>query len=441
MSYMQISQVPFESTIAPALLSDRPRTLPRLSSVRRDTALNLASGVVIRFCGLVFMMVLSRHLSKQEIGVFSLYEAIADTLTLIAGFSLEMVIMRRVAAASRESATTAFAPLLAFRLISSPVYLLCITIVAHFVSGPHWLLPFVGLYTVTESAYFSFASFLVGAKRIGSKAAIEAAAELIFTSLFLAAIYRYPSIKTLIVLSTIRSGLLLGTGIYLTRRYFGPLHLRFAPIEMIRAGAPFVFMSLLSLLQGRMETMLLGFLATLPATGAYQLSLRLLIASGFIPQSVNMAVFPHIAKDGLNAVNRARLTHGLILLAALGAASAAVLFFLSDPVARILFGPMAVEVAPVLRAIAPALLVRFLASGIASAVIAMEGERSVFRSLLAGTIVGLTADCLLIPHYGASGAALGMLISAVCQCLITGAALLALVANARAAEQSHQRRG
>ena len=96
---------------------------------------------------------------------------------------------------------------------------------------------------------------------------------------------------------------------------------------------------------------------------------------------------------------------------------------------------MAVEVAPVLRAIAPAILVRFLAAGIASAVIAMEGERSVFRSLLAGTIVGLAADCLLIPHYKASGAAIGMLISATCQCLVTGAALLALVAKAHAAER------
>ncbi len=437
---MQISQAAFDAAVSTVPLPRPSRAQRRLSPVRRDTAIMLASGVVVRICGLVFMMVLSRHLSRQDIGVFSFYEAIADTLTLIAGFSLEMVILRRIAAGTREDAMMNVAPLLAFRIMSAPVYLLSITIVAQFVSGPRWLLPCVGFYTLMESAFFSFGSFFIGVKRIGLKAAIEAGAEVVFTSLFLVAIYRYPSIKTLIVLSTAHSALLLGTGIYLAHRFHGPLHLRFAPVEMLRAGAPFVFMSLLGLLQGRMETMLLGFLASLSATGAYELSLKLVVAASFIPQSINLAVYPYIAADGLTALNRSRLLRGLLLLAALGVGSAGVLFFFSNPVARVLFGPMAGEVAPVLRAIAPALLMRFLASGIASGVIAMEGEKSVFRSLVAGTIVGLAADCLLIPHYKASGAAIGMMISAACQCVVTGAALLSLVAKARDTEGDREAR-
>jgi len=428
---MLISQEPLDPAITLASLPPRRSAPRRPSPIRRDAAVMLASGAVLRLCGLIFMMVLSRRLSKEDVGVFSFYEALADTLTIIASFSLDIVIMRRVAAAARNQQTITFAPLLAFRLISAPVYLLCITIVSHFVRGPHWLLPFVGFYTLMESAFFSFAGFFVGVKRIGMKAAVEASAELIFTTLFLVFVYRYPSIKTVIVLSTVRSGLLLGTGIYLTRRFFGPLQLRFAPLEMLRAGAPFVLISLLGVLQGSMETLLLGFLASLPATGAYQLALKLTISAGFIPGAVNTAFFPHLAADGLTAMNRRRLVKALILLACLGSGAGVLLFCLSHQVAHVLFGPMASEVAPVLCCIAPALLVRFVTGGLTSAVVALKGESRVFRSLLIGTLCGLTADCLLIPRFHASGAALGMLVSTTCQCVIMGATIRGLVAKAR----------
>jgi O-antigen/teichoic acid export membrane protein len=420
---MQIAQETLGPAITPAAPRPSRRAYPRLSPVRRDAAVMLLSGAVIRLCGLAFMMVLSRRLSREDVGVFSFYEALADTLTIIASFSLDSAMIRRIAGAAPGRQIISFAPLLAFRLISAPVYLLCIIIVSHFVRGPHWLLPFVGLYTLTESAYYSFAGFFVGVKRIGIKAAIEAGAELTFTALFLIFLYRYPSIKTVIVLSTVRSTLLLGTGVYLANRYFGPLRIRFAPLEMIRLGAPFVLMSLLGVLQGSMETLLLGFLASLPATGAYQLALKITVSAGFIPQAVNIAVFPHIAAEGLTAINRRRLSQSLILLACLGGGAGLVLFFLSHQVAQILFGPMVTEVAPVLRVIAPALFVRFVTSGMTSVVIALKGENRVFRSMLAGTVCGLTADCLLIPRLGASGAACGMLVSAVCQFILMAAAI------------------
>jgi O-antigen/teichoic acid export membrane protein len=88
---------------------------------------------------------------------------------------------------------------------------------------------------------------------------------------------------------------------------------------------------------------------------------------------------------------------------------------------------MASEVAPVLRAIAPALLVRFVTSGLASAVVALQGEKRIFRGMVIGTLVGLTADCVLIPRFGAAGAAYGVLASAACQCAIAIAAVRSLL--------------
>jgi O-antigen/teichoic acid export membrane protein len=431
---MQIPSDSFDALTEPSVVATEAPARFRLSPIRRDAAFMLASGMIVRLCGLVFMMVLSRVLTDDKIGVFSLYEAIADTLTLIASFSLDMVTIRRVAAAARGEETNAFAPLLAFRILSTPVYLVAITLVCPFVSGPHWLLPLVGVYTLTESIFFSFGSFFAGVKRLGLRAIIEASTELVFTGLFLLTIRRYPSIPTLIVLSTLRSSLLLGSSYFFARRIFGKLHVRFETLQMIKSGAPFVLMALLGLLQGRTEIMLLGFLSSLPETGAYQLALRLIIAAGFIPQSLNLAIYPHIAADGLSGANRQRLRRLLLILGLFGAASGAALFCFPQPIARVLFGPMAGEVAPVLRAMSPALLVRFVTTGISSALIAMNGEKRVFNALLLGTVVGLAADCLLIPPYKASGAAMGMLLSALCQFVVMGVAILSAAKSGRAKE-------
>jgi hypothetical protein len=69
---MRISE-PFEPAIKPTPIPRRRGAPKKLPSVGRDAALLLTSGAVIRLCGLVFMMVLSRRLSKEDVGVFSFY--------------------------------------------------------------------------------------------------------------------------------------------------------------------------------------------------------------------------------------------------------------------------------------------------------------------------------------------------------------------------------
>jgi O-antigen/teichoic acid export membrane protein len=413
-----------------------PATIPATSlpSPRRDAALMLASGVVLRCCGLIFVMVLSRRLSEHDIGVFFFAEALADTLIVIANFSLDTVIFRQVSAQRPAQAPTTFAPLLGFRLVSGPVYLLCLLIISRFETGPlRWLLPLVGFYTLVESFFFSFAGMFIGVGRVGAKAALEVLTELLFTGGFLLAIYRYPSLETLVIASSIRAAMLLIGSLFITRRWIGPLQIRI-DWRIVAAGVPFLLMTLLGLLQGRTETMLLGLLSSFSAAAAYQLSMRLNVAAMFIPQAINLALFRHLAAEGLTAVNRQRLGRSLGLLALFGGIIAAVMVLRPDPVARLMFGATAPMVVPVLRALAPVLFLRFMVTGLASTLMALARERHVFRCLLAGTIAGLIADLLLIPRLGAVGAAEGLLVSSLCQLAMMGVSTASLVARARATD-------
>jgi len=257
--------------------------------------------------------------------------------------------------------------------------------------------------------------------------------ELLYTAGFLLAVYRWPSLETLVIASSIRAAMLLFGSLFITRRWIGPVHVSI-DWKIVAAGLPFLLMTLLALLQGRTETMLLGLLSTFSATAAYQLSSRLTVAAMFIPQAINLALFRHLAADGLTAVNRRRLGRSLGLLALFGGIIATGMVVRPDPVARMMFGATAPTVVPVLRAMAPVLLLRFLVTGLASALMGLGREKHVFRCLLAGTIAGLIADLLLIPRLGAAGAADGLLVSGMLQLAMMGISTTSLVARSRAAE-------
>ncbi len=143
-------------------------------TVRHDAFLLLAGGMIVRLCGLLFVIILARVLSEREIGIFSFAEALADLLILIASFNLDSLIVRRIAVGPPSEATLRFAPLLGFRLVSAPVYLLVICIVALFThSEQRWILPIVGVYTLMESLYICLSDMFVGISQPAVRARLK----------------------------------------------------------------------------------------------------------------------------------------------------------------------------------------------------------------------------------------------------------------------------
>lgn len=397
------------------------------TAVRRDAFLLLVGGMVSRLCGFIFVVVLARTLSPEQIGMFSLAETLADTLILIASFNLDSVIVRRIAAGPPAEATVRFAPLMGFRLVSGPIYLLTMVVLSRslHLTTP-WLVPTMGVYTLMESLYFSLSDMFVGVNRPAMRAGIEATAELTFTVCFVIAMLLHPSLATLLAVTVLRGVVLLGAVLYLVRSQLGPFHVGWDN-RLIREGAPFLLMTFLDILQGKSETMLLAAFSTFAAVGIFQLALRLFTALLFVPRAISGAVFPRFAASGFDAANRRRFLHGLGGLTLVSLAGSGVLLLGPELPARVLFGPATSQVLPVLRSMAPLLLLRFVLVFVATGLLALKRERAVLAALAVGTTVGLLADLLLIPSWGPVGASVGLSVSAICQCLMLGATLLSML--------------
>lgn len=392
-------------------------------SLRGDALLLLTCGMVVRFCGLLLIVILSRALPERLIGIFSFAEAVADTFILIASFNLDSLIVRRIAAGPASEVTQRFAPLMGFRIVSAPIYLLVIWIfsrLAH--TEERWILPIVGFSTLLESLFFCISDMFVGISRPGFRAGIEVAAELIFTAAFFAAMMIRPTMATLLAVGLLRGVLLVGAVLYMARTRLGKLRVGWDN-SLIIAGIPFLLLTLLTILQGKVETLLLGVLSNYEAVGVFQLALRLIMAAQFIPMALGSAIYPRLAAEGLNQRNRSRLLRSVALLLGLGLFSCGFLLTLHAPLSRLVYGPAAANVGPVLMWLAPLLPIRFVASFLATALTAVGRERSVLSGLIAGTAIGLIADLLFIPRLGAIGASLGLIASGLYQCIQLGVVL------------------
>ncbi len=163
----------------------------------------------------------------------------------------------------------------------------------------------------------------------------------------------------------------------------------------------------------RADTILLSLMGTTAAVGIYGAGYRLLESSLFIPLALTTAfaaMFTYLGRDSepsVGAVYGYALKAALILLVP----CAVVLFLLAEPVLALFFGAGFDGAATPLRLLAPVVVLLGAVIISTSLVISRRDPRAMVWAFAAALAVNVAANLLLIPPMGASGAALGMLIT------------------------------
>ena len=189
----------------------------RRGSVRHDASLLLAGGMVVRLCGLLFVVVLARTLSERQIGIFSFAEAVADVLILIASFNLDSLIVRHIASGPPSEVTRALPHCWDFVLsgagLSAGDLRRCF---------PDPFRATVGspgrrrLHADGEPLSLHL-RYVRRHQRTGHAARIEVTSELIFSVAFVLVMWARPTLASLVAVSLVRGLLLLGLVLYLAR--------------------------------------------------------------------------------------------------------------------------------------------------------------------------------------------------------------------------------
>lgn len=382
--------------------------------LERDAVLLLTAQVFYKLNGMVLFIVLSRYLPVREIGIYFFALAFTETLMLLGNLNLNLSLMRRLAAAPDQSSAQ-LAPFLGLRLFTGPLYLLAVTAAAMVVAREIWsVIAVVALSALLEDLYFVFGHAFLALRKAVYNVSIGVVTQAVFLTLCIIGMRWAPSLGVLLGANLVRSVSLVAAAAYATHRWISPLRVSW-DMNVIKEGKPFILLSLVGTLAGKVNTMLLGLLAGYAVVSHYQLALNVVVASFFLPGVFSVILFPLLAAHGLGEENGRLLVRGAGVLLGLGILSGTVVFLAAPQLTRVLFGPLGDGVTPLLRFLTLLFPLSFLSQFLSSALQALHQESNSLRALAVGAGVGILASGTLIPLMGASGAVVARLAAVLIQ--------------------------
>jgi len=191
-------------------------------------------------------------------------------------------------------------------------------------------------------------------------------------------------------------------------------------LESVKKGFPFFITGMLGILNIRIGVILLSRLGGDAAAGQYGASFSLVERLNVIPESLCTAIFPTIAL--LFASSRAHELNDLLkrymnYLLILGLSVAVGTTLLASEIINLIYGDQYANSGPVLAVLAWNLPGFFLAMLLGYALGAIHRQGTVARFSIAATVLNVALNFVLIPLWGAVGAALayasfGIMVSA-----------------------------
>lgn len=366
-------------------------------------ALNLALGVVVT-------IVLVRTLGDDNFGQWSTVFAVVGMAGYLGDLGFQQVAVRQ-AAADPEREAEWFGALLTFRLtIAAPVTLICAVLLLILATTPDMRI--LGL--------LASATNLVGA--VGSLSAVfqlRVRNDVPTLMLTLNSVLWGGAVITIAALNggMVALGIAFLVAAAITAGVQALLALRTARIKvrgstahwraLARLGIPVGIAGMLTLAYAQIDQVLVFQLAGADDAGRYGAAYRLLDSSRFIPTALMTSLFPIIAASYVADKERVRR---LIQLAAdyLAIASLPLLAFTiaaATPVMSTLFGPEFADGAaalPILMGAFVAISFGYLAGNM---IIVMELQRRFVIYAVAGLVLNVVANVLLIPPFGFVAAA------------------------------------
>ncbi len=379
-------------------------------SVRRDTVAIFTAQTFYRLSGFILLIVLSRKLGATEIGTFFFAVAFAESFIVISHFGTSSIMSRRVASAP-DDANTHFAPLLGFRMLSAPLYLTTVIAAATiFTSAPLWLAAAAAVTTLLEDLYFSFGSLFLALRKAVYNVTLGISIHSAYIVVFLLGMSIAPSLGMLVGVTMFRAACLITGGVWITRSRLFPIAARI-DWSVVRAGLPFVMITALHVLRDQIGTLILGTMSTYAAVAHFNLAWRLVASSYFVPTAICAVIVPLITAHGLTPSNRRLIKRAATGVTGAGLFGALVAFFLAEPLSHFMYGPLGTTVGPTLEALAVVFPLGFLSLFLSLVLQALYQEAHVLRTLFLVTVVNLGANLVLVPRYGAVGAAYAQIVS------------------------------
>jgi O-antigen/teichoic acid export membrane protein len=180
---------------------------------------------------------------------------------------------------------------------------------------------------------------------------------------------------------------------------------------LARQALPLAATSAITLLYLRADLLIVAALRSSTDAGLFQSAFRLLEATFVLSGGIAAGTFPFLAarsgREGFDGLTR--LVLGLEL--AVGAPLGSAFVLLSDRIVTLVYGESFRGAAPALSFLGVALVAIFLNAGTTHLLVASGRTGRLVLSMMVRLVVGIAVDFILVPSWGATGAALAVAVA------------------------------
>lgn len=184
-------------------------------------------------------------------------------------------------------------------------------------------------------------------------------------------------------------------------------------LRLMRDGWPFAMAALASAIYARLDQVMLGEILDNGAVGVYSAAVRLIESLYFVPAAILTSVLPAILRAELvsQALFRQRLAKLYELLVILGLIISTTVMIFSKHIILLMYGPGYAEAIVVLQIYTWSIIAVFLGGASTQYLVSHNhGHIAIYRTGI-GAAVNILLNMMLIPTYGAAGAAVASLIA------------------------------
>lgn len=388
-----------------------------VNSTRANILWAFALQTIEKIAGYLVLVVLTRTLLKEELGLMFLASTISELCATLLTFGTDSYLVRSIAT-DRPQALSYLSRVLSTRLVNALLMFAGLNL-GFMLFAPRLgrVLLLVSAFDFLEEIYFSFSAFFAGQRRLLFRLIVSGGFEfLTLAGVSLVAIYTHSLFPVLWTYFLIDLALLVVV-FWVVRRFFGIVRFQWSlqdSLSLMRVSASFFVLNFLTLVHMRFDTVLVGLFLDLRQVANYELGIKFVEVTRFIVRPVNTVFLPvfseYAARDQWPKL-RLRFVQLMILTFGAGLALFIGMQAFGSGLIVWLFGASYLEsVAPtkILFLSVPFMYVSFLATVLATS---MHLEKQSAFALGACVALNLGLNVLLIPALGTIGAAWATVIS------------------------------
>jgi O-antigen/teichoic acid export membrane protein len=362
---------------------------------------------------LVLFIVAGRTLGDAEFGKFSFALALGTIFETLMDFGLHQVTIRAVAR-DRSQATALLQHTLGIKLVWTMGALLALITTATILRS-EWDVRFacylLGGSLVLRSYMLTIRGVLQGLERFGWDSAVVVADRAILLVMGVAVLMAGGGLRGLAIAFVAARGLALALSAWMTHEHLGGLGLRFDRAiwrQLQTTALPLGFFLVVLNLYSYVDGVMLGVMRGDVETGFYTAAYRVYEGMSYAPSVIAAVLSPRLSALFVNdrAHHRRLALAGVAGSLALAGLIGAVAYQLATPLMTWLFSEDFAPAATPFRILCLGLGFVFTIWVLHAIAISVNRERLLLTTGIIGLVVNVALNLYLIPHQGASGAAL-----------------------------------